>query len=97
MRIPFVFKSAQSGMFTEQWRFDTHPVLCAGAALIVTLRGIALQEDKYRHQRSEIEVQYPHPGGTLTSIAPNFFNGKLCQTVPIAFPPLGLILMQVIS
>ena len=31
-----------------QWQFETRPVVCGGAALIVTLRGIAFAEDKYQ-------------------------------------------------
>ena len=57
MKFPFVFKSPNAGLFTEQWEFQTHPVVCGGAALIVTLRGVALMEDKFKHQRSQIEVR----------------------------------------
>ena len=57
MKFPIVFKSPNAGLFTEQWKFETHPVVCGGAALIVTLRGVALQEDKYKYQRSKIEVR----------------------------------------
>ena len=57
MKFPIVFKSPNAGVFTEQWKFETHPVVCGGAALIVTLRGVALQEDKYKYQRSKIEVR----------------------------------------
>ena len=56
VRFPFVFKSPNAGVFSEQWHFQTHPVVCGGAALVVTLRGTALQEDKYKKQRSELEV-----------------------------------------
>jgi hypothetical protein len=35
----------------------TKPVVCGGAALVVTLRGVALQEDKFKKQRTEIEVR----------------------------------------
>lgn len=56
MKFPFVFKSPNAGVFTEQWNFETRPTLCGGASLIVTLRGIALQEDKYLKQREELEV-----------------------------------------
>ena len=31
-------------------------MLCGGAALVVTLRGVALQEDKYKHERTQLEV-----------------------------------------
>ncbi|XP_070178743.1 MYCBP-associated protein-like isoform X2 [Littorina saxatilis] len=55
LRIPFVFKSDCAGVFTEQWLLETSPVLCGGAALALTLRGVALQEDKYQKQREELE------------------------------------------
>lgn len=56
MKFPFVFKSPNAGVFTEQWKFETRPVLCGGASLIVTLRGIALQEDKFQKEREQLEV-----------------------------------------
>ena len=56
LRFPFVFKSECAGVFTEQWLLETRPVLCGGAALALTLRGVALQEDKYEKQREELEV-----------------------------------------
>jgi len=56
LRFPFVFKSECAGVFTEQWLLETRPVLCGGAALALTLRGVALQEDKYEKQRQELEV-----------------------------------------
>ncbi|KAK3094720.1 hypothetical protein FSP39_005416 [Pinctada imbricata] len=55
MKFPFVFKSPNAGVFTEQWKFETRPRLCGGASLIVTLRGIALQEDKFKVEREELE------------------------------------------
>ncbi|XP_050397125.2 MYCBP-associated protein isoform X4 [Patella vulgata] len=55
MKFPFVFKSENAGVFTEQWRLETRPVVCGGAALIVTLRGVALQEDTYKIHRETIE------------------------------------------
>lgn len=57
MKFPFVFKSPNAGVFTEQWKFETRPSLCGGAALIVTLRGIALQEDKFQREREDLEVR----------------------------------------
>lgn len=56
LRIPFVFKSERSGVYTEQWLMETRPVLCGGAELVLTLRGVALQEDTYQKQREELEV-----------------------------------------
>jgi len=56
MKCPFIFKSANAGIFSEQWEFQTHPVVCGGAKLLVTLRGVALKQDIYEEQRSELEV-----------------------------------------
>ena len=56
MKFPFVFKSPNAGVFHEQWEFETRPVVCGGAALVVTLRGIAFQEDKFEKQRKQLEV-----------------------------------------
>ncbi|XP_074657573.1 MYCBP-associated protein-like isoform X3 [Tubulanus polymorphus] len=57
LKFPFIFKSPNAGVFTEQWQFQTKPVVCGGASLIVTLRGIALQEDKYKEKRIELETE----------------------------------------
>lgn len=35
---------------------ESRPSLCGGAALLVTLRGVAIQEDKYKEQREKLEV-----------------------------------------
>ena len=56
LKFPFVFKSPNAGIFSETWQLDTRPTLCGGASLQVTLRGVALQEDKNKRQRNEIEV-----------------------------------------
>ena len=56
LRFPFVFKSPNAGIFSETWQLDTRPVVCGGGALQITLRGVALQEDKNLKQRKEIEV-----------------------------------------
>ena len=56
LQFPFVFKSEKAGVYNEQWQFQTHPVVAGGAALVVTLRGVALREDKMRKQRELIEV-----------------------------------------
>ncbi|KAK2157198.1 hypothetical protein LSH36_196g08021 [Paralvinella palmiformis] len=60
MKFPFVFKSPNAGVFSEQWHFETKPVLCGGASLLVTLRGVALQKDKFKNQRTEIEKELAH-------------------------------------
>jgi len=59
IKIPFIFKSPNAGIFSEQWEFQTHPVVCGGAKLLVTLRGVALKQDKYEDQRNELEVHSP--------------------------------------
>lgn len=56
MKFPFVFKSSNAGIFSEQWEFHTHPVVCGGAVLLVTLRGVALKQDKFEKQREDVEV-----------------------------------------
>lgn len=56
LKFPFVFKSDKAGVFCEQWQFQTHPVVAGGAALVVTLRGVALREDTLKKQRDLIEV-----------------------------------------
>lgn len=57
LRFPFVFKSPNAGVFSEQWNLETRPVVCGGAALLVTLRGVALQEDKFKEQREKLEKE----------------------------------------
>lgn len=57
LKFPFVFKSPNAGIFSETWQLDTRPTLCGGASLQVTLRGVALQEDKNKRQRNEIEQE----------------------------------------
>jgi len=58
MKFPFVFKSPNAGVFQEQWQLETRPVVCGGAMLLVTLRGIAFAEDKYKGQRQQLEVRF---------------------------------------
>ncbi len=59
LKLNFVFKSDRGGVFTEKWEFLTRPKMLSGASLILTLRGIAIQEDKYRKIRVDIEVRWP--------------------------------------
>lgn len=56
IKFPFIFKSPNVGIFSEQWEFQTHPVVCGGAKLLLTLRGVALKQDKYEEERTELEV-----------------------------------------
>ncbi|CAL1533076.1 unnamed protein product [Lymnaea stagnalis] len=55
IKFPYVFKSPTPGVYTEQWKMETRPILCGGAALLVTLRGVAVQEDKFKQQREKLE------------------------------------------
>lgn len=57
-RVEFIFKSEEPGINTERWQLDTHPVLLQGASMQVTLRGVALYQDKTADQRLFIEVVY---------------------------------------
>uniref|UniRef100_A0A8D2Q5S5 MYCBP associated protein n=1 Tax=Varanus komodoensis TaxID=61221 RepID=A0A8D2Q5S5_VARKO len=55
-RFSFIFKSLNAGIFRESWEFGTHPMLLGGAALQVTLWGVALYEDISAKIRKELEV-----------------------------------------
>ncbi|KAH9508488.1 hypothetical protein Btru_055327, partial [Bulinus truncatus] len=55
MKFPFVFKSPNPGVFTEQWNLETRPIVCGGAALLVTLRGFGIFQDKFKEQREKLE------------------------------------------
>lgn len=57
-RLEFIFKSEEPGIETELWQLNTHPVLLEGASMQVTLRGVALYQDKTADQRLFIEVVY---------------------------------------
>ncbi|XP_070834212.1 MYCBP-associated protein [Chaetodon trifascialis] len=54
-RMEFVFKSKEPGIKTELWQLNTHPMLMQGASMQVTLRGVALYQDKTADQRLFIE------------------------------------------
>lgn len=56
LKLHIVFKSTKGGIFTEKWEFITQPKLLSGASLVLTLRGVAIQEDKYKKIRASIEV-----------------------------------------
>ncbi len=53
---PFLFKSDNPGIFSEQWKFITSPAVNEGRPVIVTLKGVAFQEDLYKERREQIEV-----------------------------------------
>ncbi|XP_033896507.3 MYCBP-associated protein-like [Acipenser ruthenus] len=54
-RFLFTFKSGIAGIFSESWELCTHPVLLGGASMEVTLRGVALYEDKLVEVRQSIQ------------------------------------------
>ncbi|XP_036412955.1 LOW QUALITY PROTEIN: MYCBP-associated protein [Colossoma macropomum] len=56
-RILFTFKSVCPGIMSEVWQLHTHPVLLGGASLQVTLRGVALYQDKTADQRAALELE----------------------------------------
>lgn len=45
LNFPFVFKSANAGIFTETWELMTKPILCGGAPIRIHLRGEELYID----------------------------------------------------
>ncbi|XP_063713124.1 MYCBP-associated protein-like isoform X3 [Symsagittifera roscoffensis] len=53
---PFVFKSDNPGIFSENWQMNTTPKLCGGAKIIVTLKGVAIMVDKYKPVRDELSA-----------------------------------------
>jgi len=56
MAFPFLFKSEKPGIFSEQWKFVTSPILNEGRPVIVNLKGVAFQEDIYKDRRVVLEV-----------------------------------------
>lgn len=54
LQFPFTFKSSHCGIYSEQWLFETHPVLQGGAPIILTLRGTIIPEDKFCEERKEL-------------------------------------------
>ena len=56
LSFPFVFKSPNTGIFTETWALQTKPVLAAGQALNIILKGVAFEEDKNEPKRKELDV-----------------------------------------
>lgn len=65
---PFNFKSRNPGIFSEMWLLATSPVLNQGIPLVVTLKGVAYQEDLYKSKRDEIEVMVCHVIVTLSCV-----------------------------
>ncbi|KAJ8371808.1 hypothetical protein AAFF_G00299860 [Aldrovandia affinis] len=54
-RLVFIFKSVTPGIVREVWSLNTHPALLGGASLLVTLRGVALYQDKSAGQREALQ------------------------------------------
>ncbi|KAK2815843.1 hypothetical protein Q5P01_026310 [Channa striata] len=69
-KVEFVFKSEEPGIKTEIWQLNTHPVLLQGAKMQVTLKGVALYQDKTADQRLFIETK-------LEKIV----TGKMCRAI----------------
>ncbi|KAK2559432.1 MYCBP-associated protein [Acropora cervicornis] len=57
LNFPFVFKSANAGIFTETWELMTKPILCGGAPIRIHLRGVAVEDDIYKEARQRIEEE----------------------------------------
>jgi hypothetical protein len=55
LKLHIVFKSVKGGIYTEKWEFFTRPTLLGGASLVLTLRGVAMEEDKFKKSRALIE------------------------------------------
>ncbi|KAL7404939.1 hypothetical protein ABVT39_021329 [Epinephelus coioides] len=56
-RVEFIFKSEEPGIKTALWQLNTHPLLLQGASMQVTLRGVALYQDKSADQKLFIETK----------------------------------------
>ncbi|KAJ8362962.1 hypothetical protein SKAU_G00117930 [Synaphobranchus kaupii] len=56
-RVVLIFKSMTAGIVSEVWCLNTHPILLGGATLQVTLRGVALYQDKTAEQREALQKQ----------------------------------------
>ncbi|XP_029291558.1 MYCBP-associated protein isoform X2 [Cottoperca gobio] len=56
-RVEFIFKSGEPGIKTELWQLNTHPLLLRGATMLVTLRGVALYQDKTADQRLFLQTK----------------------------------------
>ena len=55
-KVEFSFRSYTPGIQTELWRLNTHPLLLQGANIQVTLRGVALDQDRNAEFVQYIEV-----------------------------------------
>ncbi|XP_026158941.1 MYCBP-associated protein isoform X2 [Mastacembelus armatus] len=57
-QVELIFKSEDSGIKTEIWKLNTHPVLLQGASMQVTLKAVAIYPDKTADQKHLLELQY---------------------------------------
>ncbi|XP_052384346.1 MYCBP-associated protein-like isoform X1 [Oncorhynchus keta] len=83
-RVEFIFKSEVPGIRTEVWRLNTHPVLLGGASIQVTLRGVALYQDKTADQRHalERELQQREAASVCRSLVCDVLRGVLTPERP---------------
>ena len=65
--VPFMFKSPNVGIYSQTWQLVTKPVLCGGKPVLITLKGIAFQEDLHQSKRKGIQV--------IVAYALNLTNG----------------------
>ena len=59
LTLDFIFKSPNSGIFSETWEIVTRPVLLSNngqSPLYVTLKGVSFQPDLHQEKRAMIEV-----------------------------------------
>ncbi|RXM37447.1 MYCBP-associated protein [Acipenser ruthenus] len=76
-RFLFTFKSGIAGIFSESWELCTHPVLLGGASMEVTLRGVALYEDKLVEVRQSMqrELEAKEALATVKQIVETLVSG----------------------
>lgn len=67
LNFPFLFKSPNAGIFTETWELMTKPILCGGAPIRITLRGVAVEDDIYKEARQQIEQELAHREAVATA------------------------------
>lgn len=86
VKIPFIFKSPNAGIFMETWRLETNIALCGGRTIDICLHGIATKEDEYMNQRAEIEViVFPtHPTPSAHTKHASYFFNPVHQTLKVS-------------
>ncbi|XP_062379611.1 MYCBP-associated protein isoform X2 [Sardina pilchardus] len=89
-RVLFTFKSERAGILSELWRLNTHPALLGGAALQVTLRGVALYQDTnapHRHAL-QMEIQHREAVSVCVSLVSDLLRGIRTPERPSSPPQL---------